>query len=133
MEFTCEYCGRVKERRSKNQRYCTYKCKRAGRLAEKKEIMVTSVCKRCGKQFQMPMSSRSRTCGDIACRKGGYPKERKPPVFIPRNVDAYTFANMETMVVGIPSWECPEMLPLEWVDLPVAVRFNVQGVSEVAA
>ena len=100
-----------------------------GKAEPKMEEVACSVC---GEMFERLVGLLRDTCTE-ECRT----EKRKRTIIAKALIEnaAERLEYTETGCQEFRSWDCPEMLPLEWVDLPVAVRVNVKPVKkmEVAA
>lgn len=90
-------------------------------------------CVICRDVFERIQGTLRDTCSE-ECRS-----EKRRRTNAAKQVSESQSERLEYTQTGCPefkSWNCPEMLPLEWVNLPVAVKFNAKCTKqniEVAA
>ena len=136
----CIVCGQNFVPYSSSAKICSKACIKQ-REKERRSMMdlATHKCVICGREFSRSADSIRTTCSqecssELRILRG---KESRTIEYenSPTAPMRAIFATMETGCQEFRSWNCPEMLPLEWVDLPVAVRVNIKPVKkmEVAA
>lgn len=136
----CIVCGENFVPYSSSAKICSKACINQREKGRRSMMaLVSHKCVICGREFSRAYDSIRTTCSqscgsDLRVKRA---RETSTAKYENRTTAPMRaiFATMETGCQEFRSWDCPEMLPLEWVDLPVAVRVNIEPVKkrEVAA
>lgn len=136
----CIVCGENFVPYSSSAKICSKACIRQ-REKERRSMrdLVNHKCVICGQEFSRASDSIRTTCSQACGSELRVIRARETSTVKYENRTTApmreNFCAMETGCQEFRSWNCPEMLPLEWVDIPTAVRVNIRTIKkmEVAA